>query len=111
MSVLLTVLLFLHLLSWGALLGLAIGFLRKREVPKGTMHAALSALVTGILMVGVVEMGDLYELNYLKISIKLAVAAAITVIAVLAEKKKDGHRWLGPIAILTVVNVAVAVFW
>lgn len=111
MDILIPILVVLHLLSWALVLGYSVGYLRKREVPKGLMHAAGSALLTGILIVGALEMGTDRDLNHLKIGIKLAVAAVITVLAYLAEKKQDGHKWLAPIAGLTVLNVALAVIW
>nr|NLD41144.1 hypothetical protein [Actinomycetales bacterium] len=110
MDFLIPLLVFLHLLCWALLLGLSIGYIRKREVPKGVMHSAIGALVTGLLIVGAIEMGTDRDIDHLKIGLKLAVAAVVTVLAVLAERKRDGHKWLGPIAGLTVVNVALAVF-
>ncbi|HZK04432.1 MAG TPA: hypothetical protein VFC82_01125 [Actinomycetaceae bacterium] len=111
MDLLFRALVFLHLLSWAVVLGLSLGYLRKREVPKGVMHGAISALVTGVLIVGVVEMGDLFALNHVKIGIKTVVAAVVTVLAVMAERKRNGHKWLGAIAGLVVLNVGIAVFW
>lgn len=111
MDILLTILIFLHLLSWAVVLGAALSHLRGGKVPKGLMHAALSALITGLLIVGAVEMGDIFDLNYVKISVKLTFAAVIAVLAVMAERRSDGHRMLGAITALTVVNVGVAVFW
>jgi hypothetical protein len=99
----------LHFLSWAIVLGFAVAFLRKGEVPRGLMHAALSALVTGILIVGAREMtGE--EVDYIKIGIKLVIAAVVAGLAVVAERRAGGARLLGPIAGLTAVNMAVAVF-
>lgn len=111
MDFLIPFLIFLHLLCWAMLLGLCIGYIRKREVPKGVMHSAGGALLTGLLIVGAVEMGTDAEINHIKIGAKLLVALVVMLMAVWAERKQDGHRWLGPIAGLTVVNVALAVFW
>ncbi|MGM0385887.1 MAG: hypothetical protein ACQERF_07910 [Actinomycetota bacterium] len=109
MEFLSSVLVLLHFLSWALVLGLAVGFLRKGEVPKGLMHSAISALVTGLLIVGVYEMRDL-DVNHVKVGIKLVLAAVIAVLAVRAERKAGGEKLLAPIAGLTVLNMVVAVF-
>lgn len=109
MDFLYATLVLLHFLSWALVLGFSVAFIRKGEVPRGLMHAALSALVTGLLIVGVREMtGE--EVDYLKIGIKLVIAALVAGLAVLAEKRPGGARLLGPVAGLTAVNMAVAVF-
>lgn len=104
-----SLLLLLHLLSWALVLGLSVGFLRRREVPKGLMYGAIGALVTGLLIVGVREMQDV-DVNHLKVGIKLVIAAVVTVLAVRAERKPGGERLLAPVAGLTVLNMAIAVF-
>lgn len=111
MEILKSILLVVHLLSWAMVLGLSVGYLNKREVPKGVMHSAASALVTGLLIVVVMEMTPDVTVNHMKVGIKLLIAVAVTVLSVMAERKQDGHRWLGPIAGLTVVNVLLAVLW
>lgn len=100
----------IHMLCWAMILGLAVAGMMKNQVFKGTMHSALGALVTGILIVGLREMMDL-DVNHMKIGIKLGVAAVITVLAVMAERKRGGEKMLAPIAGLTVVNVMLAVIW
>lgn len=110
MDILRIILVIIHLLSWALVLGLAVAGLSRRDVPKGVLHGALGAFVTGLLLVGVREMADM-DVNHIKIGVKLLVALGVTVLAYLAEKKEDGARWLGPIAGLTALNVALAVAW
>ncbi len=108
MDLLYGILVLLHFISWALVLGMAVAGIRRPEVPTGLMHSALGALVTGILIVGMREMtGE--EVNYLKIGIKLVIAAVVAALAVLAEKRAGGSRWLMPIAGLTAANMAVAV--
>lgn len=106
------IILVLHLLGWAMLLGSVLAHLRRPVVPKGALHAALTALVTGLLLVGLAEMGD-GELNQVKIGIKLLVTIVVTVLVVAGVKK--GERvttgYLGAILGLVVVNVALAVVW
>jgi len=109
MDLLYSLVVLLHFLCWALVLGLSVGFLRKHGVPKGLMHAALGALLTGILLVGLRQMtGE--EVNNVKVGIKLVIAAVIAFLAVRAEKKRGGAKLLGPIAGLTALNMAIAVF-
>ena len=108
MDLLDSLLVLLHLASWAIVLGLSVGFLRKAEVPRGLMHAAISALVTGLLIVGVREMQDV-DVNHLKVGVKLVIAAVIAVLAVRAERKAGGEKLLAPVAGLTALNMAIAV--
>ncbi len=113
MELLKNLLLVLHLLGWAVVLGGVLVSMRDPKIPNGAVHGALTALVTGILMVGVVEMGDLYEPNHMKIGVKLLIALAVAALAVVGSRKpeKVTTGYLGAIAGLTVVNVAVAVLW
>lgn len=108
------ILLVLHLLSWAFVLGATVANLRTPRAVQGLSHGALAALVTGILLVGVVEMGD-GEVDYAKIGVKLVVAAVVTVLSFLAVRRDTKGEltagFLGGIAGLVVVNVAVAVLW
>lgn len=106
------IMLVLHLLGWAMLLGAALAHLRKPTMPKGALHAALTALITGLLLVGMAEMGD-GELNHIKVGIKLLVAIVVTVLVVLGTKKPERVTtgYLGAIAGLVVLNVALAVVW
>lgn len=110
MQLLYDILVFFHLLSWALVLGLAVAGMSKRSVPSGLTHGALSVLITGVAMVGIAETND-FDLNMVKIAVKLVIAVIVTVLAFPAAKKRNGATWLGPIAALVVVNVGIAVFW
>ncbi|QEE60915.1 hypothetical protein FVA74_04455 [Salinibacterium sp. dk2585] len=108
------VLVILHFIGLASLLG---GFLTQMSAFKtksvvinpAILHGALTQLVTGLLLVTVAEMGD-GDVNHMKIGIKLAVALAIYVIALVNRKKKPvSSAVLGIIGALTLVNVVVAV--
>jgi hypothetical protein len=107
------ILLFLHLLGLGSLFGGLVVQVRAdpRVVNSAMLHGILTQLVTGLLLVGVLE-GLEEDPNNAKVGVKLLVAVGIAVL-VLAHRRKpalsDGV-YVGLLG-LTVLNVAVAVFW
>ncbi len=117
MEILRTVLIVLHFIGLASLLG---GFLvQMKAIPRGKgaivpamVHGALTQLVTGLLLVGVVEMGDLATLDHAKIAVKLLVAIVITVLVFAFRKRETAPSWaLWAIAGLTLANIVVAVAW
>jgi len=116
-DVLRQILLVLHIVGIAALLG---GFLTQmsglktgdvRIVP-AMVHGALTMLVTGLALVGVVQSGLDREVDNAKIGTKLVVLLAILFL-VWGNRAKDrvSPRVLGAIGLLTVANVAIAVMW
>ncbi len=114
MELLKNLLLVLHLLGWAVVLGGVLVSMRDPKIPTGALHGALTALVTGILMVGVKEMSDdLADPNMVKITVKLLIALVVTALVVVGGRRpeKVTTGFLGAIAGLTVLNVAIAVLW
>ena len=92
-----------------AKLGASTGFAPVRLVNAAMVHGALTQLVTGLLLVGLAEMGD-GQVNHLKVGIKLAVLVVIAVLVFTNRRKEalpDGQFWA--ILGLTLANTAVAV--
>ena len=117
MDFLFNLLLVLHFIGLASLLG---GFIVQMSSPsKGVnpamLHGALTQLVTGVLLVGIVESDQLPDegpLNMTKISVKLGVVLVITVLAFMGRKRQPPQVALwGLIGALTLVNVVLAVFW
>jgi hypothetical protein len=106
-------LLFLHLLGMAALFGGAFVQVRgaERLVNNAMLHGALTQVVTGLLLVGVLEAGD-DAVNHAKIGVKFALAVVIGVLVVVNRKKPalPNGLYFGLVG-LTVVTVGVAVFW
>ena len=106
----------LHFIGLASLLG---GFLVQMRAPeKGVnpamLHGALTQLVTGVLMVGIVEMGMVEDetLDMAKIGTKLVVVLIITVLAFIGRRRPLPQTGLwGAIGALTLLNVVIAVFW
>lgn len=109
-------LLVLHFIGLASLLG---GFLVQMRTPdKGVnpamLHGALVQLVTGVLMMGILEAGLLPDetANVAKLSVKLGVVVVITILAFIGRRRTPPQVALwGAIGALTLVNVVIAVFW
>lgn len=117
MDILRIILVILHFVGLASLLG---GFLvqvraigqGKGTVVRAMIDGALTQLVTGLLLVATIEMGDLYDLNNWKIAVKLLIAVIITVLVFVYRKKDPAPSWaLWAIGGLTLANVIVAVAW
>lgn len=104
----------LHFIGLASLLG---GFLvqmksRTKRIEMAMVHGALTQLVTGLLLVGLAEMGDGDGPDNTKVAVKLVIALIITVLVFLGRRQKTVTvaTW-GAIGGLTVVNILVAVLW
>jgi hypothetical protein len=106
-------LLVVHLVGFAALFGGAVAQWRSsvRVVNAGMLYGALAQVVSGLLLVGVIE-GAGEDVNSAKMVVKLAVALVIAVLCWLNRRKESLPSGLFfSIVGLTLVNVVVAVFW
>ncbi len=113
MELLLHIVLVLHLLSWAYVFGSVATSMRTPRVPPGAVHAALTALVTGILLalIGTLALDEDY--SHAKLGLKLVIALAINALVILADRRPERatRGVLGAVAGLTVLNVTLAVLW
>jgi hypothetical protein len=109
----------LHFVGLSLLLG---AFLVQVKDPNKTVtrwmwDGALTQLLTGLIMVGMISSGVLgeeekAELNNTKIAVKLVIVLVIAVLAFIGRKKQPPQVALwATIGVLTLANVAIAVFW
>lgn len=103
-----------HLLGMAAIIGSAVFVARGRSTP-ALVWGARAQLVTGLVLVGLAEMGD-GSVDHAKIGVKLVVAVAVAACAEIAAakaRKGDGERpqLVTAAGWLAVLNVAVAVLW
>ncbi|WTW97018.1 hypothetical protein OG216_28295 [Streptomycetaceae bacterium NBC_01309] len=116
MDVVRQLLLVLHIIGIGSLLG---GFLTQMKGMKtgdvrinpAMTHGALTMLVTGIALVGVRQADDL-DVDNTKISVKLAILIGILLMVwTNRAKERVDVQIFGAIGLLTVANIAIAVMW
>lgn len=103
------IVLVLHLVGWAMVLGGALAGMKSRKLPEGAWHGILTALVTGIVLTGL--LGS--DVNHVKVAVKLVVTLVVTALVVIARRRpeKVTSGFLGGIAGLVVLNVGLAVLW
>ncbi|MCT1766491.1 hypothetical protein M3B92_10240 [Brevibacterium casei] len=87
MEILREVLLTLHLIGMAIIVGGYFTVIRSPRVLPGMLHASYLQLVTGLLLVGLAEMGG-GQVDHMKIGIKLVVAILVTVFAFLGNRQE-----------------------
>ena len=116
MDILLGIILILHFIGLAALLGGVLVQIKDTIAGKGRIvaamiHGALTQLVTGVALVGLIQAGG-GEINNTKIAVKLAIVLIITALVFLFRKKNPVLSWvIWLIGALTVANIAIAVLW
>ncbi len=106
-------LLFLHLLGMASLVGGALVQIsaRERVINPAMLHGAGTQLVTGVLMVGVVQALE-DDVDNVKVAVKAVVALVVMVLVIVGRRTATvSERVFFGVLGLAVVNVAVAVFW
>ncbi len=106
----------LHFVGLASLLG---GFLvQMRSSEKGVnpamLHGAITQLVTGIIMQGMLESGAVGDGEVLtwKLATKLGITVVVTVLAFLGRLRTGPQvGYWAAIGGLTLINVILAVFW
>ncbi|WP_087483739.1 hypothetical protein [Brachybacterium massiliense] len=115
MSVLHTVILLAHIFGTAALVGGWLATFRTPTVGVWQHYGAWIQLVTGLLLVGLLEMGD-GTVNHMKIGIKLLIVIGIVVAAVIGRRKiargEEVSKGLAhAVGGLALINMAIAVLW
>lgn len=107
------ILLFIHILGFAALIGGLLAQLgpEAKKVNGAMRDGAGTAFLAGLALVGVLEAGD-GDVNHAKIGVKLVVGLVVLGLVMANVRKPSIPQGLfyGILA-LSVVNVAVAVFW
>lgn len=116
MDILIGIVLILHFVGLAALLGGVLVQVKDTIAGKGRIvaamiHGALTQLVTGVLLVGFLQMSG-GDVNNTKIAVKLGVVIVITVLVFVFRKKQPLAPWVvWLVGALTLTNIAIAVLW
>lgn len=113
METLRLVLLFVHILGFAALLGGLLGQVRDQEHRVNSLmrDGAGTAFLAGLALVGVLEAGDTSP-DHAKIGVKFAIGLVVLVLVMANLRKPTIPKGLFfGILGLTVLNIAIAVFW
>lgn len=115
MDLLHPVFLFLHIVGAAALLGGWLATFKTPTVGKWQHIGAWIMLVSGLALVGSLESGDA-TVNHMKIGIKALLLIAILVAAIIGRRKVAKNEPVSTglahaVGGLTLINVALAVFW
>lgn len=116
MDIVYNIVLVLHFVGLAMLLGAFLVQLNSKEknVTRWMFDGAMTQLLTGLIMVGMVEggaMGDSEEVNHVKIAIKLVIVIVVAILAAVGRRRQQPQPtlWL-VIGLLTLANVVIAVF-
>ena len=115
MSTIYNIALGIHILCVVAILAMLLTQVKKspKNLNPGILHATLTALIVGLVMVGLFKTVNTDEvLNHTKIGIKFLVLVGILVLGYKNVKKPElkGSIWATMMG-LTIFNVLIASFW
>lgn len=114
MEIVYGIVLVLHLIGWALVLGGAVYGLRETRMNKGMLHGILTALIAGLIMMGLGSAGVAGpEPNNIKMGVKLVIALVVTALVIYGDRNQEKvtKGYLGGIAGLVVANIAIAVLW
>jgi uncharacterized membrane protein YadS len=104
-----------HIIAILGILGLLLSQVAKspRKLSAGVIHASLTALVAGIVMVGLYSEAKPDEvLDHMKVGVKSVVLTVILFLGYKNVKKEELKSWVWATMLgLTVVNIVIAVGW
>ena len=116
MSILFSILVFLHIVGAAMIVGYWIATIKTPTVHPRQRDGAFLQLLTGIAMMGLLPLMPDAHPNYFKLGIKFAIGVAVAVLAVIGSRKvKNGEPVSTGLAHgvggLALVNIAIATLW
>ncbi|HKU28933.1 MAG TPA: hypothetical protein VJQ60_00465 [Arthrobacter sp.] len=122
MSILFSVLLFLHIVGAAMIVGYWIATMKQPTVHPRQRDGAFVQLITGIAMMGVLPVlhnqdpSDFGEPNYVKLGIKFVIGVVVAILAIIGSRKvKKGEAVSTGLAHgvggLALINIAIATIW
>lgn len=115
MNIVYNIMVFLHIVGAAMIVGIWIGNMKKPTVHPRQFDGAMTQLVTGIVMMGLIPALDM-DANYVKLGIKFVIALAVGVLAFVGMRRyKKGVDVSGGLAHsvggLALLNIAIATLW
>jgi hypothetical protein len=115
MTILYNIVVFLHIVGAAMIVGIWIGQMKKPTVHPRQFDGAMTQLLTGILLMGLIPALDM-DANYAKLGIKFVIALAVGVLAFIGRRKyKAGEPVSSGLAHavggLALLNIAIATIW
>ena len=98
MSTLIGTLVVFHLIGWAIALGGLLSTMKEPKILPGVLHGLYLAVATGLIITGIGGAQD-WDLNYIKIGIKLVIALAVLMKRYRFDMTADTNPW--PIQRLT----------
>ena len=115
MIVITSILVFLHVLGAAAIVGGWFATFKKPTILPIQLWGAIAQLVTGLALVGI--LGATHEpVNYIKITVKLVIAIAVLVAAIIGYRKAVARQEVPTglahaVGGMALINIAVATLW
>ena len=93
MEILRIILVILHLLGMAIIIGGYFANIKAPKVAPGMLHGSYLQLVTGLALAGLAEalVDEGSSVNHMKIGIKLLLAIAVTVFAIIGKRKEKAN--------------------
>ena len=115
MTVLQNILVFLHVLGAAAIVGGWFATFKKPTVLPLQLWGAIAQLVTGLALVGILGATH-QDVNYVKISVKLVIAIAVLIPAIIGYRKAKAGQDVPTglahaVGGMALINIAVATIW
>ena len=115
MDILRDILVLIHILGTAAIVGGWFANFRTPTVTQWQHIGAWVQLLTGLGLVGLAEMGD-GTVDHMKIGVKLVILIGVLVAAVIGRRKAARNEPVSKglahaVGGLSLINIAIAVFW
>jgi hypothetical protein len=115
MTILYNIVVFLHIVGAAMIVGIWIGQMKKPTVHPRQFDGAMTQLLTGIILMGLIPALDM-DANYAKLGTKFVIALAVAVLAFIGRRKYKAGEPVSPglahaVGGLALLNIAIAPIW
>ena len=116
MVFLFNLMLFLHFVGLAIIIGTWFFTMKRPTVTVGQFWASIIMLLSGLALVALREMQEGFQLNHVKIGVKLVILIVVAITAFIGMRKTQRHEPVSTglahaVGGMALINAAVAVFW